>query len=100
MACFANSTSFENEQKCFKSVKKILEVVGEGRFAVENSRVERRESAEFVKRRKEVVDLLWVFLEVVMFSLVGTPDRVRMRVRLVVVLVVDTESSIAFILLV
>lgn len=99
MACFA-STSFENEQKGIKSVKEILKVVRKDRFAVGNGRVERSESAELVKRGKEIVDLLWVFVEVVEFSFAGTPDRVRERVRFAMVLVVDTESSISYMLLV
>lgn len=78
----------------------MLEMADEDRFAIGSGRVERSESAEFVKRRKEVVNLLRILFEVVEFSLAGTPYGIRVRVRLAVVLIVDTESSVGFILLV
>lgn len=93
MTYFA-SASFENEQDGVQPVDEMLEVVGEDRFALGSGRVERSESAKFIKRGKEVVDLLGVFLEVVEFSLAGTPDRVRERMRFTVVLIMDTESSV------
>lgn len=99
MTYFANA-SFENEQDSVQPVDEMLEVVGEDRFALGSGRVKRSESAKFIKRGKEVVDLLGVFLEVVEFSLAGTPDRVRERMRFTVVLIMDTESSVCYMLLV